>query len=381
MAPLVSSGPPPAHSRASSRPELRALTGLRFLAAFHVLVFHALFTFSRSALLLPRGPLRSLLSSGYVGVNFFFVLSGFVLAYAYVENGRMTTTSARFWRARFARVYPMHLIGLLLALPLFVLGSSAAHAPAAEIAKEGAKEFALSALLVQAWVPSHALDLNGPAWSLSVEAFFYAMFPVLVWLLGRLRARGLAVVAVCAWIAAQVPPLLHHGPANVLAHTTELDHLLLYDPLAHLPDFVVGVAAGLIFLQGRRTWTRAPVVAAATFILILSLLAESERLPFASLHNGLLDPLWALLIYALATRKDEARGVSGAALVRGGHASYALYVLHKPLYFWLARVMTIGPLPSPWLLTVYIGGSVAVSVVARQLVEEPLRKRIAPRRA
>ena len=175
------------------RPELRALTGLRFVAAFHVLVFHALFTFSRASLRMPilaPGPLRSLVSSGYVGVNLFFVLSGFVLAYAYVEDGKMTTSAGRFWRARFARIYPMHLIGVLLALPLFVLGSLANHVQGVAIAKEGAKELALSALLVQAWVPAHVLDLNGPSWSLSVEAFFYALFPLLVRLFGRLRAPG-----------------------------------------------------------------------------------------------------------------------------------------------------------------------------------------------
>ncbi len=154
-------------------PELRALSGLRFVAAFHVLVFHTLFTFSRASVLLPLGPLRSLLGSGYVGVNLFFVLSGFVLAYAYVspDDGTMTTTAGRFWRARFARIYPLHLLGLLLALPLFALGSSANHATTSAIALEGAKELALCALLVQAWVPAHVFDLNGPAWSLSVEVF------------------------------------------------------------------------------------------------------------------------------------------------------------------------------------------------------------------
>jgi peptidoglycan/LPS O-acetylase OafA/YrhL len=369
----------------AGRPELRALTGLRFLAAFHVLVFHALFTFSRASLtmqVLRPGAIRSILASGYVGVNFFFVLSGFVLAYAYVEDGKMTTSAGRFWRARFARIYPMHLFGLLLALPLFVMGSLANHVQWMAVAKEGAKEVALSALLVQAWVPAHVFDLNGPSWSLSVEAFFYAMFPLLVRLFGRLRERGLVVLGVMAWGLAIGPPLVHPGPASVLSHMTDLDLVMLHDPLVRLPDFVIGVASGLLFVRGKREWSRASIVAAATFILVVALLAQSDRLPFALVHNGLLDPLWALLLFTLAMRGkagEDGRGIGSAPLVRGGHASYSLYVLHKPIYFWMARWLGVGLLPGAGFFVAYLGGSVAAALVARRWVEEPARRGLSGR--
>jgi peptidoglycan/LPS O-acetylase OafA/YrhL len=305
------------------------------------------------------------------------VLSGFVLAYAYVEDGKMATTAGGFWRARFARIYPMHLVGLLLAVPLFVLGSAENHAPAGAIAAEAAKEALLSATLVQAWVPAHALDLNGPAWSLSVEAFFYAMFPLLARALGGLRARRLVFVGAVAWLGAVAPPLLHGGPSGTLARMTELDLAVLHDPLAHLPDFVVGVVAGLLFLRVNRPWKSAPLAATATFVVVVALLAESERLPFALLHNGLLDPLWALLLFALAQHGAAKRGLASAPLVLGGHASYALYVLHKPLYFWLARAFHVGPLPSHAFLAAYVAASVAVSIAAWRFVEEPLRRALA----
>lgn len=367
----------------TDRPELRALTGLRFVAAVQVLLFHAVFTFSRASLLLPRGAARSLLGSGYVGVNFFFVLSGFVLAYAYTdaETGRIRATAARFWRARFARVYPMHLIGVLLALPLFVLGSLDHHAAPSAIAAEGAKEVTLSALLVQAWVPAHALDLNGPAWSLSVEAFFYAVFPWLVRLVARLERRGLVVAAAAAWIAALAPALLHRGPASPVAPTTDLDLVLLHDPLVRLPDFVIGAATGLFYLRGPREWARAPVVGVATILLLLAILAASDRLPFLLLHNGLLDPLWALLVFCLAQRPGEGReterGIASGPFVRGGHASYSLYVLHKPLYFWAARIFGVGLLPRSAFLGAYVAGAILISLVAAQYVEEPLRRALA----
>jgi peptidoglycan/LPS O-acetylase OafA/YrhL len=119
------------------------------------------------------------------------------------------------------------------------------------------------------------------------------------------------------------------------------------------------------------------VVATATFLLLLALLAESDRLPFSLLHNGLLDPLWALLLFAVAKRADPRdRGIASAPLVRGGRASYALYVFHKPLYFWLTRLWGIGLLPSGAFLGAYIAGSVALSLAAWRFIEEPLRLRL-----
>ena len=147
-----------------------------------------------------------------------------------------------------------------------MLGSLANHTHGVAIAKEGAVELGLSALLVQAWLPAHVLDLNGPSWSLSVEAFFYAMFPLLVRLFGRLRRRGLVAVAIGAWGLAITPPLVHGGPASALARTSDLDLVLLHNPLVRLPDFVVGVASGLLFLREGRAWSRGPVVGAVVFV-------------------------------------------------------------------------------------------------------------------
>jgi peptidoglycan/LPS O-acetylase OafA/YrhL len=342
----------------------------------HVVLFHALFTFSRASVLLPPGAGRALLGSGYVSVGLFFVLSGFVLAYSYVEVGGMATSAARFWRARVARVYPMHLLGLALAVPLFVLGSLSSGAPPAAVVREGGFETLLSATLVQAWVPAHALDLNGPAWSLSAEAFFYLAFPLLVRLLAPLRVRWLVVVAGGAWLLAVAAPLVHGGPATELARRTTGDLVLLYDPLLHLPDFVIGLAAGLIFLRTEKTktlWAQGPMVGAAAAVAVLAALAQSERIPFGLLHNGLLDPLFAVLVFALATRGGEARGLGKDALVRGGGASYALYVLHKPLYFWGARLFHVGNVPPNNFLGGFVAVSVVVALLAWRTLEEPAR--------
>ena len=95
------------------RPRLHALTTLRFFAALHVVLFHM-----RVIGILPGGPwwFHNFASIGFVGVNFFFVLSGFILVYTY--DGPDLNVR-KFWWARFARIYPAYILSLVVAAPFF----------------------------------------------------------------------------------------------------------------------------------------------------------------------------------------------------------------------------------------------------------------------
>src|SRR6476620_6656817 len=95
------------------RPRLHAITSLRFLAALHVVLFHM-----RVVGILSGGPwwYQNFASIGYIGVNFFFVLSGFILVYTYAGS---SFSVRRFWQARFARIYPAYVVSLIVAAPFF----------------------------------------------------------------------------------------------------------------------------------------------------------------------------------------------------------------------------------------------------------------------
>jgi len=367
---------------ASRRPELRSLTGLRFLAALLVLAYHALFSFPSASLRLEPGPVRSVLGSGYVGVNLFFVLSGFVLAYAYVDGGVMTTPARTFWRARFARVYPVYLAGLLVAAPLYAAAWRANHVAEPLVVREMARQLAITGALVQAWLPADVFDLNGPSWSLSVEAFFYACFPLLVRALARLRTRGLWGLLAVAWLATVAPGMALGSPATGVESASTADLIAVFNPVARLPEFLIGVAAGLLFLRrptpkpdGR--WRG---LALGCAVAIIAVLSQSERLPSLLLHEGLLDPLWALLVFSLACGAGaRGRGLGRALWVVLGRASYSLYILHKPLYYWLVRWTGGGPVPSARFLLAYFATSIALSVAVWWGCEEPLRRRLAGR--
>jgi len=181
-----------------ARPRLPALTSLRFFAAFHVVIFHfqAMQTFI--------GPVwfQKLSSIGYVGVSFFFVLSGFILVYTYAGRPMVLKN---FWRARFARIYPAYAFSLLVTAPFFFYAVLTMNFPFFVWAKTHLKlASALVLSLLHAWVPPAALTWNAVAWSLSVEAFFYVLFPFLLLVLVRRSQPQLLLIAAVSWLTSLV---------------------------------------------------------------------------------------------------------------------------------------------------------------------------------
>src|SRR5580704_11495728 len=156
-------------------PRLNALTTLRFLAALHVVLFHM-----RVTGVLPGGPwwYQNFSSVGYIGVNLFFVLSGFILVYTYANT---TVSPRRFWQARFARIYPAYALSLLLSAPFFFFAVRYLDIPFLAWSKQHlVAACVLTLTLLQSWFPEAALTWNAVCWSLSVEAFFYLAFPLLL---------------------------------------------------------------------------------------------------------------------------------------------------------------------------------------------------------
>ncbi|HEX6036754.1 acyltransferase [Longimicrobium sp.] len=361
-----------------TKPHLGALTGLRFVAAFQVLAYHTLPLTDAS----PAW-LRALVGTGYVGVSLFFVLSGFVLTYTYHDT--LTTgavTRREFLVARVARLYPVYLLSMAFAVPALLWWMQRKH-----IAMDLgwlARLVGLSGGLLQAWNPRTACVMNCPAWSLSVEAFFYVAFlfvlPVVpTWGVRRLLAAGAA-----AWALSLAAPIVYlalrpDGPAAPEAHSVGVWlYSVKYNPLLRLPEFVMGVLAGRLFLLERRPWlTRRMRLEVSAAIVLLAALIASPRIPFLLLHNGLLAPVFAALVYALARGEGAlSRVLSVRALARLGTASFALYILHIPLAAWMERGLGLAGAkpPQPWYFATYAAFAIGVSLAVHAWVEEPMRR-------
>ncbi|ONH31852.1 hypothetical protein BL253_06770 [Pseudofrankia asymbiotica] len=256
---------------------------------------------------------------GYCGVMFFFMLSGFVLTW----SARPGTRKQFYWR-RFARIYPLYLVAIAL---WFVVAWSFGL-----MGEFGSKPVAVlpSLLLVQAWVPTQAIYFGwGGAvlWSLSCEAFFYLVFPIVYQRLlartnaGRIRAALLVVVptAAVACLAGAIDP--------------RLDLALYANPVVRVGEFVLGIVLGLMALDGVRgtaNQRRALAVLAVAWLAVPITLGYQY-----SDHPGLIDtltlPSFAIIIFLVGTREADGGRVpiaSARPLVYFGVVSYAFYLIH-----------------------------------------------------
>ena len=367
-------------SSPDARPQssLAALTGARFFAALWVLVYH------RAGAFLEGGPrlIAELRASGYAAVSFFFVLSGFVLAWRHADD--LPLDRRRFRASRIARIAPLYVLAWALTTP-FVF-ARAHHSLALTAAAGGVHLVAL-----QSWIPGGALSWNVPAWSVSCEVFFYALFPTLLEALRRRRwsSRSLhAAIAIVLLAGVALPRLLVFAFLSRGSWSAPWMDLVLYSPLARLPEFVLGILLAERFLLEKRAASETDDGGAMTFAalaLLAALFASSSDLEGAMplLHTALAAPLFALLVLGLARGGGIlGRALAQPTLVTLGAGSYALYILQQPILDALLSLRgepLVAPPPSLALLVEYLALMIAVSLAAERFVAEPLRRSLATR--
>ncbi len=367
----------------SVRPRLPALTSLRFFAAFHVLLFHS---WAMGAVFGP-GWYQKLCAIGYIGVSFFFVLSGFILVYTYA--GR-PISPLRFWQTRFARVYPAYAFALLISLPWFLwgvlhfseigLGFMAFEAAHAKLAA------ALEILLLQSWIPAAALSWNAVGWSLSVEAFFYSVFPFVIRKYKQLGRRGLLALVALSCVLSNVvsvgytifrPDGIMHPGQDVY---TSWMAFVKFFPIVRLPEFLLGMACGFLFLRSPRNARLGGMLIAGGVLAVAAVAAVANYLPYAVIHTALLSPAFAAIVYGVASRPNWTGILENRALVLLGNASYSFYLIHANIVFQFFHTPTgavrNANFPGLAMCSAIV---IAISIVMYLLIEEPARRRLRPK--
>ena len=314
---------------------------------------------------LPR-PLRFLAEGGYLAVQTFFLLSGFVLARSYARTRWDRSSVFRYLSARIARIYPAY--GLSLAIAAYFIARFLAR----PWISAGVKASALFdyAFLLQGWRRGAGPGWNTPAWSLSCELFFYVCLPAVLPLIWRAGKGAFACIVAGSFIA----PV-------VLAH---LNVPFYWKPIYHFADFTMGIAAARIFgdlelrEDGRRLAARLclpAIVLGAGFIAFPGVL-DGTYLDL----NAALRPLNAVALIGLAFGRGlVAQALSLRAIEYLGEASYSMYILHVPLLWWygnggLKRLhldllpAALAPLPAA---VIYGMAVLIAAVLSFEFVEKP----------
>jgi peptidoglycan/LPS O-acetylase OafA/YrhL len=356
---------------------LDTLTALRFFAALFVVLFHGWYPFTGREGVSGAGPVQY----GYTSVGFFFMLSGFVLAWTWRPDMGIPV----LWWRRFVRIFPLCAL-LTVAVALYYVWVPGA-APASQPLTWGS--FLICFFLLQAWPPFPYLNgYNFPSWSLSTEMFFYFVFPFLALglaVLGIRRRLLVAAAVLCG--AAYIGAALWLYQLKIYSLTP--GSMLAFPPL-QLLKFAVGVCLGTAFRHG---W-RPKVHLWQGVVLVLGLLAAMPWLtttagPKAFLRTTeifpdlvLVFPFTFLVVAAAASDLQGGTLLSRwRLLVRFGDWSFALYLVQAPVLFasYQLRVRTdhLAP-PGWWGLAAYIVTCVALSGLLYHLYERPIERRFRP---
>jgi len=384
----------------SGADHLPALTSLRFIAAFAVLVLHY-----RDLLRpMPDWVMRGVIGGQY-GVTFFFILSGFILTYRYHGWFADGVSEGRFWRFqryRFARIYPVYLVGLLLDTPWHLLERwQAGPEQLAAVGSTWWASWLLNLVGLQAWVPAipFAMFWNTPAWSVAAEFFFYATFPFLCAALIRRRLRMPALAAlfglvIVAGVAIYAGVLWWLNQVLRVEGTTQYI-VMVYNPLLRYSEFAAGCLAGLFFLrmQARpagdparaRRWRDAVIVAALAAAALRIFLPDYVGpemwrwvLDVAMKYGVFILPFGALILAVASGRNCLSWLLERPWMVLLGEASYALYIIHWSVTTvlrmgWHAH---LGLPATPPVHAMFLLGTVGASVLCYRWIEVPWRERL-----
>jgi peptidoglycan/LPS O-acetylase OafA/YrhL len=341
---------------------VRALTAVRGLAAWWVVVFH----FREN---LPDGTpdiVRHAAARGYLAVDLFFILSGYVIALNYgfwFSQGAVSMARyGRFLLLRLSRIYPLHLFILLLFLlnPVAIILLSSQHDPG-DLRPD---YYVLSVVLMQGWGIVGGSAWNVPAWSISAEWLAYLLFPALVsgvFAMARGRLRSLAcVICLLATIAVLTLILSPSGLGNNLGS---------FGLVRCLTEFSLGIAVFRLDEGQSRPSHH-------TYIALAIAAACCLAAPLAHLPDYLVMPLcFVSIVYALADERGPlATILRNRPLQWLGAISYSTYLIHYLLKIWIGFALVRPDVPKFAVLPAYLAVVLACSGLLYRWIERPSQK-------
>jgi len=336
---------------------LPSLTGLRFFAALLVFFFHSSLTNSPIPPNDPINPFadsgiahaytKAFLHTGYIGVSFFFVLSGFVLTW----SARPGQSTVAFWRRRMTKIFPNHLVVFLGSLILF-----------AGATITSVSQWLPNLLLVHTFFPQADINLsmNPPSWSLGSELLFYVLFPLLIVPIRRIREGALwgwTAVMVAGTVVVQLIStyLVPDTPKSAITPISDKQFWFGYlFPPGRLFEFVLGVLLARLVLAGR--WPRWMGTGKSLVLCVLGY-AAGFVVPFQyTFVTVTIVPIGALIA---SVAKSDVAGhhtwLRSRPMVWLGEISFGFYLVQGVTIFYLRSLLNGATYPVPASILLIIG--------------------------
>ncbi len=338
---------------------IKPLTSLRFFFAWFVFTSHISFVSTDSEIY--NWLQRNVFFEGYLGVSFFFILSGFVLAHSYKKKIETQTVSKRkFWIARFARIYPLHFLTLIIITPYILVTSGFSVI-----------KFITNLFLIQSFIPIQDFfySFNSPSWSISDEMFFYLLFPFYIIIFNKYTWIKYLFPCIILFFF-YIIPVSHHK------------FFFYINPVLRSFDFILGILLCFSFHNQRfkklfNTYLLASIVEFSCIILFLV---------FFIFHNFIHRSLrfsiyyWipmCFIIYTFAYQKGIiSKILSNKWLVLLGEISFAFYMFHYVVILYTVWIKEIYfKNISDFIVVIFIFTlTLIISYLSFMYYEKPLNK-------
>ena len=365
-----------ASAYSDTKPHYELLNGLRGIAALMVVLYHVFEGFATS-------PIDQRFNHGYLAVDFFFILSGFVIGYAYDDRWQKMKTKD-FIKRRLIRLHPMIVLGLVFGVITFLIQGGKQWDGTSVSLSLVILALLLSLFLIPA-VPGSGVEvrgngemfpLNGPIWTLFFEYIGNILYALI---LRRLSNKMLTILVVFAGLALTSFAVFNFSGYGHLGVGWSLSENNLPGGLLRvLFSFSLGLLMSRKFKPIRikgAFW-----ISSITIIVLLSMPYIGDgSMPW---KNGLYDSVCTILIFPVLVYS----GASGSTAGRHssklykflGDISYPLYVVHYPfMYLFYSYLWSNGNLPfsQTWHVAVLLfAGNVVLAYASLKLYDEPVRK-------
>lgn len=335
--------------------DLKTLTSVRFIAALMIVIYHYFAVFGDS-----EG--FEFYKKFYLGVDFFFVLSGFILMHVYYNSVIACNMNIRnFYIKRLAKIYPIHFLFTALFLGLVILGG--------KVEESDINSFLSHVFLMHSWGVEKELNYNSQSWSISAEWFAYLLFPSLANMFLKFKSRTYSKVFL---IGAIILFMAVWWTSAALAEKPVTEWTYHFSILRVLPEFILGMALYNFY----KYYKICPV---PVLVLAGSIIFSSIFLIFKA-HDCLTVLCFSLIIYALASLELNSdstlkQALSHRIFIWLGEASYCLYMAHFLVLLSFVPFLDES-LKEHWFypaLLVYIGLSVLLSGLLYSYIEVPAR--------